>query len=377
MKTQSFSIFNIQYTILLLFFLVSCENMKIELDVTSISFPPKLSVTAILDGGDNSLLISFSEGRALSDYAEPLPNDRVIIREGEIRLFEDNQLIWSKPGPFDMSVSGESWAYQTQNGYYHVEQGIATRAGSTYRLEVQVEGYPVAVSTSVMPAPPDVSASIDANVTVEKWKFYETSSYVYWDMEGIGGQYNPLSVHFVETSPDVRKYFALELYVKTDRYLQDVYLDTSHDRHWIGVSDLTKLQDNPDVEASDLLLDTYPKDLYVFAVLLQSNLTFSKGNNIFNYFAPDVLYWLSDCWCSSHHPKVTLQNTLTLRVKQLTAASFRFYRSLRLQDSELGFFTEPVNVVGNIENGYGSFAVLNSVSIPLMEYESCKCMSME
>ena len=51
-------------------FLSGC-NMKTELDVDTAAFPPKLCVTATLEGGSNgrgAFSIVLSEGRSLADY---------------------------------------------------------------------------------------------------------------------------------------------------------------------------------------------------------------------------------------------------------------------------------------------------------------------
>ena len=373
MKAKFFSI---------LFLLFSaCDGMKTELDVTSIAFPPKLSVTAILDGGEGSLSITFTEGRAIADYAQPFPSNRDIIRDGEIRLYEDGKLIMSKQGPFDMSVFDhyyywESGFRQPQNGYAHIEYGIVTRTGSEYRLEVAVEGYETAVSTAIMPDAPIVTASVDASVLIKKENIHNLSTLTNygWCCDE-GGQW-PLTVQFTDLNPDQRKYFALDINHIRDEYHDGVLFETLEEVRAIGVAELSKLQDNPDVETQGLLTDTDPADLYFFMMLLQSNLTFTEGNNTLNYYTGYV-WTFNDCSDNnprandSNYIRVSEYHTLSLRVKSITTETFKYYRSLALQSTGVGFFTEPVTVVGNIGKGYGCFSAINSVSIPLMELESC------
>ena len=74
--------------------------MKKELDIELIGFQPKLSVTSILNGGSGIFDIRLMEGTSL---AERYYRDIEIICNGEIRLYEDGELILSIPGPFDMS----------------------------------------------------------------------------------------------------------------------------------------------------------------------------------------------------------------------------------------------------------------------------------
>jgi len=58
-----------------------------------------------------------------------------------------------------------------------------------------------------------------------------------------------------------------------------------------------------------------------------------------------------------------------LRVQHFSESTFRYYRGQVLQRNRVGFFTEPVTITGNIENGYGHFAAINAVSIKLLEFE--------
>ena len=377
----SFSILNFQFSIIFVLLLAACDGMKTELDITSIAFPPKLSVTAILDGGEGSLSITFTEGRALADYSKPFISNREIIRDGEIRLYENGKLIWSKSGPFDMSVWEYSYwwegvEHQHQNGYAHLEKGILTRAGSEYRLEVDVEGYETAVSTAVMPDAPTVSASVDTSEIIQKEKIHNLSTLTNygWCCDE-GGQW-PLTVQFTDLNPDQRKYFALDINHIRDEYRDGVLFDTLEEVRAIGVAELSKLQDNPEVETQGSVMDTDPADLYYFMMLLQSNLTFTKGNNTLNYYMGYV-WTFNDC--SDNNPRandpnyirVSEYHSLSLRVKSITTETFKYYRSLVLQSTGVGFFTEPVTVVGNIEKAYGCFSIINSVSIPLVELESC------
>ena len=376
------------YFILCMLLFAACDSMKTELDITSMAFPPKLSVTAILDHGSSSFSIALMEGRALADYAKPFPDNMEIIRNGEIRLYEDGRLIWNRYGPFDMTVKSGSyhwfdntWEQKPKNGYRHIEHGIATRAGSEYRLEVEVEGYETAIATSVMPSAPDVSVSINTDEALIR-NFRNVHHITSLNVSGWGSGYSyaagycPFSVQFSEADANERKYFALEIHISTDEYYDDVFKETTVDRSTVGVSELTKLQDNPDVEALESLMDPDPVDLYRFAMLIQSNLTFSNGNNVLNFYADNDG---RGNHCDDEQPyinnpfyaKFSFKRALTLRVIRITTETFKYYRSLTLQSRGMDFFSEPVTVTGNIKNGYGGFSACNSVSIPLMEYEGC------
>ena len=158
---------------------VACDLTK-ELDIDFPSLPPKLSVTAILNGGSGVFEIRLME---ITSIAEKYEFTKDNIRNGEIRLYEDGELIFTLPGPFDMSKKitsqGDGWKWG-KNGYYYVTGGMDTRAGSDYRLEVDVEGYPMAVAASVMPTAPVVSANMDTSVQVIKKNVVEIGAAGYW-----------------------------------------------------------------------------------------------------------------------------------------------------------------------------------------------------
>jgi hypothetical protein len=65
-------------------------------------------------------------------------------------------------------------------------------------------------------------------------------------------------------------------------------------------------------------------------------------------------------------------NSLRLCLQRTIAAclQLKYYRSLALQSTGTGFFTEPVNIIGNIENGYGGFMVHSVREFPLLDDET-------
>jgi hypothetical protein len=70
------------------------------------------------------------------------------------------------------------------------------------------------------------------------------------------------------------------------------------------------------------------------------------------------------------YEKITTQQSLILRVRNITPATYQYYRTLSLQYTENMFNEQPVTIAGNIENGYGSFVVYNAAYITLLEWET-------
>ena len=262
----------------LLFFFVACDDffsLRKDLDIELLSLPPKLSVIAILhesfgQPGQSVFDIRVMESFSLAEIKEQDNTKKDIIRNGEIRLYEDGELILSLPGPLDMSTNltnfGPGWKFG-QNGFRYYTGGINTRTGSEYRLEVEVEGFPMAVSTAVMPVAPVISASMDTAMQVVRQNVKEigvagywlNQLYPLWYYDNFPEKYWPFSMKV--DVPDENNYFALDLY-KTD-YGRGI-------QFWlIGGSDASIFME---IGMESELIGNNHADLYLFPMLaLQSS----------------------------------------------------------------------------------------------------------
>jgi hypothetical protein len=266
----------------------------------------------------------------------------------------------SEGGSYESEHGWET--YSPTKGYRFEAEGIATRPGSSYRLEVEADGYKMITSTSIMPYPPDVSASINTNVAVKKQNVKEYRSLEGWTYGGMSGHdylFCPVSLQWGERNAG-RNYYALEMYhekVTIEGTPDDWYKDGIVNAG-VFVDDLSLLQDNPEVEifenqdmpGIDTDSGSAPVDMYYFPILLMSDLYFTHDNVSFTLF---------------QYQRLIKESSLTLRVRRITKATFIYYRSLALQSTGMGFFSEPVAITGNVENGYGAFNVFNAVDIEL------------
>ena len=286
-----------------LFLFAACvkldTDLKKDLDIKTISFPPKLVVFATLDGENGYLNIRIAEGRSIADYVEPQILYHIErIRDGEIRLFEDNKLILTESGTLDISytIGGvytinercqqgicTATIFLCNHFYYQFEKsGISTRTGSVYRLEVEIEGYETATAIMTMPAAPVVSATMDTSVMVIKNYSYSFDavfdSIVSW--KDIGRHYInqpngstdvgfwPVSVNLTDPNPKESNYFAVEM------------------NYGVGVSDFSILQDNPDLEVQrGGIVGTNYADFYMFGTFLMSDRTFSGKNAPLTFYS--------------------------------------------------------------------------------------------
>lgn len=159
------------YLIGLLFIaFTACEDMFVKkINVKQADFPAKLSITATLDSDSGRLSLFIKEGNSLQSFHSYKNMNQTIVRNGTIRLYENDREIFKNTGIFDLSPG----RYDNE-GYNAMFTGISTVAGYTYRLSVEMEGYPTASAVAVMPEAPLVyDVSLDAKYPVEKTNVLE------------------------------------------------------------------------------------------------------------------------------------------------------------------------------------------------------------
>lgn len=352
--------------------LSGCDDMRKRIDVDLADFPPKIAVSAWLDTDMGTFSMRLYEGFSLVSYNRYQSHTQ-IIKNGSVQLYRDGQLVWSLAGRFDLSV------YTMEYGEYgdiHRDitvTGLPVDAGSVYRLEIEMDGYQKAVATAVMPDPPEVSdATIDLD-TYEKKNSVNLVTVGYLD----GGSYfHPVTCTLSDNSSE-QDYYTLQIFRRQSSTAPDDYPDTEVKTD-IGVGNSAIIQDNPDVEVQGSFFDdTKTYDLYCFDVLLLSDLTFSGKSAELELFTTADLQnrvgqnqKITDYNPAIHGREVVINNQWEIKVGHITSEMFRHYRSLLLQEKGLGFFSEPVLIVSNVENGYGCFSLQNSRRIVLKEYKT-------
>ena len=387
------------YIVSALLICTGCE-LKTYLDYKPGEYPPKLSVTALLDSENSSMYISLMEWRSLADYAAAETFyyffDFGKNHEGEIRLFEDGRLIRSKQGTFNTFTDASTYTASSypviQNVDYYELSGIDIKPGSIYRLEVELEGYPMATSTAVAPIAPVVSASMDTSIQVIRNHVREAYSMGYlWELglawkklidhtndpyvlypltwqETLPDKYWPVSIRIADPDPDNMNYFALEI-CKSENTTDGTVSEIKHYNWGIGTFDASALLA---YNLEYMLSGVEANDLFLFSILPTSDLDFSVESNLRTCYAGVVEIPNDNVSPYRDNPdfkEITTFHSLSLRVTHIPPAVYRYYRSLSL-NKDAGMFSEPINVISNIENGYGIFSILNSTKVTLLEWET-------
>jgi len=370
---------NILYLIGLLFIvLTACEDMFVKkIDIAQADFPPKLSITATLDTDSGRLSLFIKEGNSLQSFHSYKNINQTIVCNGAIRLYENNREIFTKTGLFDLSTGRYG-----NSGYNATFTGISAVAGYTYRLSVELEGYPAASAVAVMPEAPVVyGVDLDTEHKEEKNNVLEISPlYDHYSTISITG--NPFVMNIDDNSAE-KDCYALQIDHFETRGIKGIDIDWYEKVSYstmISTPDLSLIQDNPDIESKDLTLNGEGYDLYGFYLMLFTDAMFSgsykKRLEMYlssneqpldksRYYPKPVIRY--DPWWHGNETHVIRR--MDLLVTHLSQEVFRQYRSMAFQIAGMDFFSEPVFISSNMENAYGCFSAQNTVRIPITVFE--------
>ncbi|MDR1950777.1 MAG: DUF4249 domain-containing protein [Bacteroidales bacterium] len=355
------------------FCFVSCDGFIKDIDIDIANFPPKLSVTAILDRNDDdgksTFTITLNEARSMADYIAGIPHIRRIVAPGTITLFEDDNVIFTHEGNFDMSIN--RWSSNT--GYRYEHSNFVTHTGKNYRIEVRVDGYPVAASVAVMPVLSAISATVDTTevITIDERRIHTLDGGFY------GRPFQNRKITYDPNYPRMRSFCSVTLQLDNRSANAAYYaLELLGNGEIIPVfiRDLSYFPDNPQVEHYNrtaggllgMLGGNFTPEMFSFSLFLMNDNNFLHGNqatlNLFNSFPFHGSWYMNP---ETGEYEFNRNYELKLRIRHISYETFRCYRSMYLQNHGMGFFDEPVNVVGNIHGGYGIFSVYNTKAVLL------------
>jgi hypothetical protein len=228
-----------------------------------------------------------------------------------------------------------------------------------------------------MPEAPRISGiSVDSlnHALKENVINIKSLSYLSYSSSSSSGYYLPFSLNIEDNTPSPDFYsFQIEYYNKVEyeggEYESEYQNEYENgyektDLIDIATSNLAMIQDNPDVESLDLMLDGENYDLYSFDLMMLTDATFANTNIRLDLYTPD-----SNIYYGYIKPDQLMQvyTKYTLTVRHHTQEAFKQYRSMAFQLAGLGFFSEPVFITSNMENAYGGFSLQNTSRILLYE----------
>jgi hypothetical protein len=355
-----------------------------EVSIDYVDTGASLTVGALIDADSGRFRITLSESRSLGMYRRGLNDAKSVIHPGVITLYKDGDdtplLVHHSSGNgFDLS-----WFKGDSSGYHFDTVGLTLMEGATYRLVCDVEGYPQATAVAVMPAAPIIDGwSIDTMshpLTREKL----SDIYGYWGSglsmyDDVSPQFCPFTLRIRDNSSADKDYYLL--WVETTRrttmpYSNVIYYDDDYYDYWENVRDTTLvrsgesyvltenvalIQSSPDMAEGGLIAVDNEYDAYSFRRLMFSDVTFAGGSAslVFLMVDKDVREIRKSHPYLPGEVRVVPLSTEVL-VSHISGAGYDSYRSLVMQSSGVGFFTEPVQMSYNVVGGVGCFAAVNT-----------------
>ncbi|MDR1338675.1 MAG: DUF4249 domain-containing protein [Prevotellaceae bacterium] len=342
----------------------ACESMMRYIEVEPADFQPVLAVSSIINT-DGTFSVSFTEARSIGSYRNWRPEEETIIRSGEVTLYDETAgetVTRIQSDGFDMSLR------QYYNREPYIRDSLHFEAGHTYRLTLDIEGYPTATATATIPDAPIIEeVSLNLQQTLHFSNAYRISPFTPDAFQVHSIDCSPLNLRLTDNSPQ-RDYYMSYMIRDID---SEAFSGLAY--HDIAVSDRALIQDNPDMEAAQLLMDS-EIDAFLFERLLFSDMSFANTAGTVKLLIDPG--FLKQGGYYDKYPDPPCDNppvhvTVYICVAHLSANSYAHYRSISLQRAGMDFFSEPVSIVSNIENGYGCFSAINTVRYKLAEYESC------
>jgi hypothetical protein len=330
------------------------------IDIESDDRSPLLAVSATIDTDSGAFSICFTEARSMASYGNWRPDNETIIRRGSITLYEDDRLFFRKESEgngFDMSLSN------SRSGYAFATTQLPFQAGKSYRLELNIEGYPLAVAVATMPDAPVIESSeLDLGQPVKRTRIRRVERFGNSETAYHSGLFYPLNVRLSDNAPE-RDYYLLRQRTHT-QFDDNVYAFPLE----VAIGNRAIIQDNPDLEEAYFLGDE-EAEVYLFDCMLLSDMSFANTTGLIDLLVPFEVAGEQSSQSMCENPVHTVSYLL---LSHLSQGTFAYYRSLVLQYNGIGFFTEPVSIASNIENGYGCFAALNTVRKDIADFYVCE-----
>lgn len=286
------------FSLIFIVSLTSCDEDFFQSTV-AIELPEhvaQLTVSGTMTHGAEEVGFYISSSKSLNDSGnlEEYP-------DAKVSLFKDNILLASpifNPATLLHEATVDSTAFES---------------GSTYRLEVEQEGFETITSEQKMPK----------QVVIEGFKFEEQGTF-----DDFGEPADAVTIEFTD-DPNEENYYLIEG-ISSFSYFNGV--DTIRDRY---PTELGSIDPN--------VVRGYIAE-YQSAPMI-SDATFNGKKYQMNMYSYSSFFGGGDD-----------ENFITVYLRSITRERYLYLLSLdRFYQSQGDLFAEPVTVAGNIQNGLGSF----------------------
>lgn len=341
---------------------ISCD-LKKDIDIDISNEPPKLAVTATLNGVDSTFFISVSKStpvigsKPMFDQAqEPVKNLMIRLYENDVKICEIDHATYLSlldNRPFE-------------SGIYI--KGIKVTPGSMYKLDVSANNLATVTSKQkALPLPLVRSLAIDTVSLISRARFKP----IILDNQSHFGTLYDVSFYPINVEMDAQA--SSDRYCYIAELVKEIPSTLPGQSTWrmnlpVYVVDQLLVQSNPLYEAYRAYGDEIED--YLFQQFVFSNQLFA--GKLFNFrldLNTDEMY---DRQKQGSYPTPNAaKHKLIFSLSCISEETYRYYRAYILQtksDIDDFFFSEPVLLSTNIENGYGCFSVITGIKQTLWEY---------
>lgn len=289
-------------------------------------FEPKLELKCIFYQGDT---IRFTLTRSVfSPFG--LDEELIYIDGANADLFEDGEYVGSF---YQVPCNGcENYTY---DGYYKIDH--IPQAGRSYRIEVSVAGYPSIQAETELP----ISGVNVINLLVNR-RYFDVQSTEFYDLG-------------VQLFDELHNNYYLMNVDYEGIILSSIDNDTI--RRWV-------YDQRFKVSPNYLMNNLEPHNGSSYRSIVFSDSYFS--NSIFNIELKELERLNIDLDQGCNAENVYCKRLFKIHVGNITKELYDYLYTSALQDINYKDpFSEPVNIISNIENGYGIFAGYNRSVYPI------------
>ena len=295
------------------FFIASCEeslNVKIPLENSKLSVTSYLHADDYFDGQNSSVYVSNSISALASTDSYVYTDSIPVINNATVSIYETNALqenVASYLLEFDYDC------------YCYINTELSPKQNTTYRLEIEADGYPNVYAIDKVPAKPSYEIT-----DFELLGNLDKKSY-----DGELSQFNLV----VNDDPNAQNFYQLKIYIVNTpgAKVRSCYYSVS------DPSFLNSLNNN---HASG---DNY------------------NGRN--GYFTDELFNGTSKSFFIQHYKPKGVYDHFYIELRVLSKDLYEFNETRKEQNRDTNnplFVSEPIFLDSNVENGYGIFGCQSS-----------------
>jgi len=336
---------NIIYIIGVFIIFISCiEEAKHNEEYTN----HQMVVNSFITAGEN-VVVSLYQNKPINSQYDPLLKKmaNVVLYENDIEMETLTPFII-----YNYNYDTGSQIEKTDSTYKYISQKTEIKAGNSYKIVIDCEGYETVTAETTIPFPVLVTAF--DSLTENK----ERNSH----------QYAEYNYRLSFTDPVKQSNYYRVVVVESEARKSAFVFETDT----LNFIDISLFPRNVDVSSTDPILSNKNKDAnsYVFGELENKYKIFSDEMIDGKHYDLNIV---ADFTSSFFHDKEEIDyeagefSMVKVILQSLSADMYYYLRSIEAQEySDNMIFTEPVPIYSNVDNGFGVFGGYSNSEIEII-----------